>query len=350
MPLTLVTGASGWLGTQLVQNLVNGFPDIPALKKPAVNQRLRCLVQPGTDPARLKGISGEIEVCQGDLQDPAAMQVFCREAAGATLFHCAGLIHPRSFVKELYRVNVTGTGHLLRAAEKAGVKRIVVMSSNSPIGTNASPDDVFSETSGYRPYMNYGRSKMQMEMLVKEMQQRGRMETVIVRSPWFYGPFQPERQTLFFHMIRDGKAPLLGSGENRRSMAYVENISQGMVLCANSEAANGQIFWIADAAPYTMNEIIATVEKLLEEEFSIPVRHKRLRLPYITGEIATCADGLIQGLGFYNQKIHVLSEMNKTIACSIAKAREQLGYDPKIALEEGMRRSLQWVLAAYGRI
>ncbi len=350
MSLTLVTGANGWLGTQLVQNLINGFADIPSLNMPAANRRLRCLVQPSTDPSRLRGLSREIEVFPGDLLDPEAMSAFCRDAAGATLFHCAGLIHPRRRVSELYRVNVTGTGQLLQAAEKAGVKRAVVMSSNSPIGTNADSGDTFDETSPYRPYMNYGRSKMRMELLVKECQQRGRMETVIVRSPWFYGPFQPERQTLFFRMIRDGRAPLLGSGENRRSMAYVENISQGMVLCAENEAASGQIFWIADAAPYTMNEILATVENLLEKEFSIPVKHKRLRLPAVTGAIATCADGMIQGLGLYNQKVHVLSEMNKTIACSIAKAREQLGYDPKIALAEGMRRSLQWVLATYGRI
>jgi nucleoside-diphosphate-sugar epimerase len=350
MSLTLVTGANGWLGTQLVQNLANGFADIPALPKPVSPRRLRCLVQPGTDAARLKGFSSEIEIFSGDLLDPEAMAAFCRDGAGATLFHCAGLIHPRRRVGDLYRVNVTGTGHVLQAAEKAGVKRAVVMSSNSPLGTNADPNDVFDETSPYRPYMNYGRSKMQMELLVRECQQRGRMETVIVRSPWFYGPFQPERQTLFFRMIRDGRAPLLGSGENRRSMAYVENISQGMVLCAETGAANGQVFWIADAVPYTMNEILSTVETLLEKEFSIPVSHKRLRLPAITGEIATVADSLIQGLGFYQQKVHVLSEMNKTIACSIAKARERLGYEPKIALEEGMRRSLQWVLATYGRI
>jgi nucleoside-diphosphate-sugar epimerase len=350
MSLTLVTGATGWLGTQLVQNLVKGFDNIPALQNPDANRLIRCLRLPADDLSRLKRISPDIEFRSGDLCAADAVMSFCRDAAGGTLFHCAGLIHPRRRVRELYRVNVTGTLNLLRAAETAGVKRVIVMSSNSPIGTNPSPEHRFDENSPYNPYMNYGRSKMQMELLLKEFQQRGKIEIVIVRSPWFYGPFQPERQSLFFRMIRDGKVPLVGNGENRRSMAYVENISQGMILCEKIEAANGQIFWIADARPYTMNEIITTIETLLEKEFSMPVVHKRLKLPYLSGEIATLADRLIQGLGLYNQKVHVLSEMNKTIACSIDKAKTILNYDPKISLEEGMRRSLKWVLDTYGRI
>jgi len=56
------------------------------------------------------------------------------------------------------------------------------------------------------------------------------------------------------------------------------------------------------------------------------------------------ADGFLQRLGIYQQKIHVFSEMNKTLACSIAKAEKELGYAPKIELEEGMRRSIAWVI------
>ncbi|MCJ7524011.1 MAG: NAD(P)-dependent oxidoreductase [Candidatus Aminicenantes bacterium] len=350
MSLTLVTGATGWLGTQLVQNLVKGFDNIPAMQNPAANRRIRCLTLQADDLSRLKRIAPDIEFHGGDLCEADAVINFCRDAAGGTLFHCAGLIHPRRRVSELYEVNVTGTLNLLQAAEAAGVKRVIAMSSNSPLGTNPGPEHRFDESSPYHPYMNYGRSKMQMELLLKEFQQRGKIEIVIVRSPWFYGPFQPERQSLFFRMIRDGKVPLVGNGENRRSMAYVENISQGMILCEKKEAANGQVFWIADAQPYTMNEIIVTIENLLENEFSIPVAHKRLKLPFLSGEIATLADRMIQGLGLYNQKVHVLSEMNKTIACSIDKAKTILNYDPKISLKEGMRRSLKWVLDTYGKI
>ena len=76
-----------------------------------------------------------------------------------------------------------------------------------------------------------------------------------------------------------------------------------------------------------MNEIVDTVEKLLETEFQLTVAHKRMRLPNAASEVAGLADDVLQSLGLYQQKIHVLSEMNKTIACSIAKAEAELGYD-----------------------
>jgi nucleoside-diphosphate-sugar epimerase len=82
---------------------------------------------------------------------------------------------------------------------------------------------------------------------------------------------------------------------------------------------------------------------LLRDEFHERVSEKTPQLPWIAGEIATAADGALQRAGIYQQKIHVLSEMNKTIACSIEAAQRVLGYRPAIALEEGMRRSLRWI-------
>jgi nucleoside-diphosphate-sugar epimerase len=189
--------------------------------------------------------------------------------------------------------------------------------------------------------MNYGRSKMLMELAIHRAQQAGRLETTIIRPPWFYGPFQPARQTLFFEMVRDGKAPIVGSGENLRSMAYVENICQGLLLAAVSPQANGRTYWIADERPYTMNEIIDTIERLLENEFGQTCAHRRMRLPGVASEVAWAIDYTLQSLGLYNQKIHVLSEMNKSIACSVERAQRELGYRPTISLEEGMRRSLR---------
>ncbi len=239
-------------------------------------------------------------------------------AAGATLFHAAGVIHPRR-VREFYEVNRDGARNVLEAAAAAGVKRAVVVSSNSPCGCNPTTDHRFDEQSPYHPYMNYGRSKMEMEQIVQEVHSRVGIETVIIRAPWFYGPFQPPRQTLFFQMIRDGKAPIVGDGNNVRSMAYVDHLCQGLLLAALTPAANGQMYWIADQRAYTMNEIVDTVEELLENEFKIPCAHKRMRLPWLVGEVATGVDGLVQSLGLYQQKIHVLSEMNKNIACSVER-------------------------------
>ncbi len=192
--------------------------------------------------------------------------------------------------------------------------------------------------------MGYGRSKMQMEQLVNALYAAGRLETVLIRPPWFYGPYQPPRQTLFFEMIRDGKGPVVGGGENLRSMAYIDNLCQGLLRAAVTPRAAGRTYWIADERPYTMNQVLDTVEKLLEGEFGIACAHKRLRLPGLASEVAWLADFALQKLGRYHQKVHVLSEMNKTIACSIARAKAELGYAPDVALEEGMRRSLGWCI------
>jgi nucleoside-diphosphate-sugar epimerase len=302
---------------------------------------LRCLILPSEKPDELRQFGAE--VVAGDVRKPADCAALCEGAKGAVLIHTAGVIHPQR-VKDFYDINVEGTRNILNAARAAGLRRVVVVSSNSPLGVNHSLSERFDESSPYHPYMNYGRSKMQAELLVKQFQKETGLECVIVRPPWFYGPDQPARQTLFFTMIKTGKAPIVGSGNNLRSMAYVDNLSEGLLLAAYVERAAGQIYWIADRQPYSMNEIIDTVEKLLEQEFKIPVAHKRMRLPSVASEIGFLADNVFQSLGMYNQKIHVLSEMNKTIACSIDKAETELGYNPKVSLEEGMRRSLAFCI------
>jgi nucleoside-diphosphate-sugar epimerase len=339
--LVLVTGASGWLGRGLVHALVEGLPDVERLRHPAPDLKIRVLVPPGQETSELQDISDEIEVIRGDIRYPDDCVKFCAGARGAVLFHTAGVIHPRR-VREFYDVNVKGMQNLLDAAIAVGVRRAVVVSSNSPCGCNPHPDHLFDEESPYNPYMNYGRSKMLMEVAVKERQQAGKVETVLIRPPWFYGPYQPPRQTLFFKMIRDGKMPIVGDGHNKRSMAYIDNLCQGLMLAATAEKANGQTYWIADERPYTMNEVVETVERLLEGEFGQKCAHDRLRLPGFVSEVAGLCDWTLQGLGVYHQKMHVLSEMNKTIACSVQRAKEELGYRPTVSLEEGMRRSIAW--------
>ena len=341
MSLALVTGANGWLGSQLVKALINGLPEVNIKAEPG--RKIRCLILPNSSSSYIS-MFNQIETYEGDIRDINAVKKFCHDANNATLFHCAGVIHPNKGIKELYEVNVTGTENILKVAEYTGVCRVIIVSSNSPIGINKNLDQVFNETSVYNPYMNYGRSKMLMEKLVHFYQEKGKLETVILRAPWFYGIGQPKRQTLFFSMIKNGKVPIIGNGNNLRSMTYIDNLCQGLLLCEQIKKANGQTYWSAHERPYTMNEIVDIIEELLEKEFNMAVAHKRIRLPNLAGEIATSLDWLLQFVGLYNQKIHVLSEMNKHIFCSIEKAKQELGYNPKIALREGMKRSIKWCL------
>jgi len=337
--VVLVTGATGWLGSRLVESLVKGLPEHDELSSPNPRLKVRVMVLPGQDATKLQQLSKQIEMVAGDIRNAADCEKFCRGAENAVLFHTAGIIHPKR-VHEFYDINRDGTIHLLEAAIKGRARRAVIVSSNSPCGCNPHPDHLFDELSPFNPYMNYGRSKMEMELAVRERSDK--IETVLIRAPWFYGPNQPPRQTLFFQMIRDGKAPIVGDGNNLRSMAYVDNLCQGLILSAIREKAAGQVYWMADRRPYSMNEIIDTIERLLEKEFGHTCKQKRMRLPGIASEVAWWADKTLQAMGIYHQKIHVLSEMNKTIACSVKRAEQELGYKPTVALEEGMRRSLKW--------
>jgi len=340
--MVLVTGAAGWLGQSLLHGLVDGLPDCPAFAVPARPARIRTLVLPH-EAATLADFRDRIDVVSGDLRRTDDCLRFCAGAAGAILFHLAGIIHPRR-IREFYEVNLFGTEHVLDAAAAAGVTRAVVMSSNSPIGVNPHPDHRFDEDSPYAPYRHYGRSKWLMEQSVARVQAAGRLAIVVIRAPWFYGPHQPARQTEFFAMIRDGGAPLVAGGRALRSMTYTGNLVEGLLRAATVETAEGRTYWIADARPYPMTEVVDTVERLLETEFGQRCAHRRLRLPGLASEVAQVCDGALQALGLYNSKIHVLAEMNKTITCSIERARRELGYAPAVALEEGMRRSLRFVV------
>ena len=93
-----------------------------------------------------------------------------------------------------------------------------------------------------------------------------------------------------------------------------------------------------------MVEIVDTVGRALADE-GFEVRGGGTKMPAIVGRVAETADALIQRVGRYQQQLHVLGEMDKTIACDISVARAELGYQPKVALYDGMRASIRWCLA-----
>jgi nucleoside-diphosphate-sugar epimerase len=335
----LVSGANGWLGRRVVRALTTGNPEMGAVG--TGGHRVRALVMPGEEAGDLAGLGAEI--VHGDVCDSAAVRTFAAGAEGGTLIHLAGVIHPRSGVQEFTRVNVEGVQRVIEAA--AGIRRAVVMSSNSPVGVSGNPYEVFDEDSPYRPYMGYGRSKQVMEEWLRARIGRGQPPQITtIRAPWFYGPEQPRRQTRFFSMIKAGRFPLMGRGENRRSMGYVDSLAFGILLAAQAPVAAGRLYWLADERPYPMAEIVDTVRAVLRDDFGMAVKPTTLHVPGIVSDLARVADWALQKAGRYNQEIHVLSEMNQTIACSIDRAECELGYRPLVDLREGMRRSVAWCL------
>jgi nucleoside-diphosphate-sugar epimerase len=104
----------------------------------------------------------------------------------------------------------------------------------------------------------------------------------------------------------------------------------------------GQAFWVADAEPYELREIFGGIREALAAE-GLPVAGRSApSLPRFGAEVATRLDAVLQGLDRYVQPLHVLGELKDTIACDISAARTDLGYEPRVSLVEGMRRSIRW--------
>ena len=331
----VVTGAAGWLGQNLVRTLA-GEPS---------RRRIRCLVRDPGDAARLEVVDPRIEVIVGDVRDPAVIDAVFEGVGGASVIHAAAVIHPARRVRELFDVNVGGTQLVLDRARRVGASRFVHISSNSPFGANRTSADRFDEDSPFAPYMAYGRSKLEAEQLVQRSYDRGDLATVILRPPWFYGPFQPERQTRFLSAVRRGRFPAVGPGTQQRSMVYTGNLVQGVLLAERADAAAGNAYWIADAEPYALRDVLQTVRAALEAEgLSVAKRHP-VPVPRIAGVVAEKLDAVAQASGRYVQVLHVLGELKDTIACDISRARKELGYEPAVTLLDGMRASVRWCLA-----
>jgi nucleoside-diphosphate-sugar epimerase len=332
--VTVITGAAGWLGT----GLVSAFTGDGAHSRPG---RIRALVHDPADAPKLEH-PDLVEVVVGDLTVPADVERLFDGLTGTVdVINTAGVIHPAT-VAEFDAINHRGTANVLDMCVRAGVRRVVHVSSNSPFGTNASRSDMFRRDEPYHPYFGYGHSKMMAELRVIEAAEAG-LNVVMVRPPWFYGPHQPARQTTFFTLVRTGRFPVLGDGGQRRSMVYIGNLVAGVVLAELTPTEPGRGWWIADERPYTVSEIVTTVGSALRAE-GFEVKPNRVRLPNVVGTVAERVDGLLQSSGRYHQQIHVLGEMNKNIAVDISAAVEDLGYAPDVELYDGMRRSIRWCI------
>ena len=342
----LITGANGWLGKALVKSLVYGLKNSEEFKNPQKKLNIRCLLLPGENSNFLKKQSDSIEIMHGNLTSREDCDNFMINYRESLLIHCAGIIHPNR-TKEFYDINVSGTNNLLKSAIKNKIKKVIIISSNSPCGTNPDNDHLFDEKYRYNPYLHYGKSKMIMEKLAIDYINSGNIKGTIIRPPWFYGPFQPERQKQFYKMIINGTVPVVGSGENKRSMACTLNICQGIFRSAITEKSNGKIYWIADENPYTFNQIIRTIKNVFENEFGIMCKNNMFRLPNLISGVAYYTDKIIQNMGYYNKKLHVLSEMNKTIACSIGHAKKELQYRPDFDLYEGTYLSIKPIIEEF---
>lgn len=327
----VVTGAAGWLGQNLMRRT---RPD---------RERIRALAHDEGQGALLAVLGPNVEPVVGDVRDPAAMERLFDGLTAPTVVHAAAVIHPTGGTREMFDVNVGGTEVVVDQARRSGARRLVHISSTSPFGANREPGQRFTEESPRNPFVGYGGSKHEGELIVERAQRRGDVESVILRAPWFYGPWQPTRQAQFFAGIRRGRFPLVGTGDNRRSMVFTGHLVQGVLRAEAVVAAAGRDYWIADAEPYRVADVYRTVKEALAAEGLAPVA-RQPRLPRLAGVVAEGLDRATQSRGIYVQPLHVLGEMKDEIAVDITRAGTELGYQPDTTLLEGMRASIRWCL------
>lgn len=149
----ILTGGSGWLGRRVALALTRGMPELGGVGNGG--KKIRCLVPAGEDACDLRALDAEI--IRGGVNDTNSLEDLMQEVSGGVLIHMAGLIHPPGRTEWFNSVNLEGTRKILDMAKRNGIKRMVVMSSNSPFGGNPSPEQSFNESSPYNPYMGYGK-------------------------------------------------------------------------------------------------------------------------------------------------------------------------------------------------
>lgn len=320
--IAFVTGAPGWLGTKLATALAQN------------RRKVRCFVLQGSATSSLQ--QSGVEVVEGDLTNKFTIKNDYLKGV-KTIFHCAGIIHPTFFrARDFYKINRDGLRNLLEKAIEAGVKKFIYVSSNAAAGINSSPDILITESHPAKPYTSYGKSKWEAEQIIRKFQMQGKIETVIIRPCWFYGPGQPSRMNSFMKMIQTGRPLLFGDGNNLRSMTYVDDLVRALLLVEKKAVANGKTYWIADERAYTTNEIYGIIAEILGVSRLTP-----RRIPLFVSRLLEFTDSILDKVGLYEINLHVGGEMSRTIAVSIKKSKEELGWEPRPGgLREGLGEAI----------
>lgn len=315
----LVTGAPGWLGTRLVEEL----------RKKGNKVRVLALKGSYIKPIERTGA----EIITGNVLDKSSIEKTTKGVK--TVVHCAGIIHPKK-AADFYRINVDGTRNVLESSANSGVGKFIFISSNSAQGVNKDRNSLFTEKDKPRPYTDYGKSKYLAENVVKDYQRSGKIKTTILRPCWFYGPRPPLRLIKLIQMIRDGKPMIFGDGHNLRSMTYVDNLVDAIILVIKNSKSDGQTYWITDEKPYETLEIYSTIA----DYFGVKLRPRYI--PGLVSYMMEKVDIILGKLGIYEINLHVGGEMRRDIACNIEKAKKELGFNPKVGLKVGMKNTIEW--------
>ncbi len=320
-PLAVVTGASGFVGSHIVDALLER------------GARVRAVVR-GTSSRRW--LTGKpVEFADSSLDDAAGLR---RAVEGADwVIHVAGLIRARN-AAEFHECNVAGTARLLAAARDASVRRFAFVSSQAAAGPSRDGRPV-SEEQPPHPVSTYGETKRLAEELV--LRERDRMAVTVIRPPAVYGP----RDTAIlkvFTLAKRHLQPVLRSG-GVFSMIHVEDLASAVVAVLSREEAAGEIFFAAEPDRTDYDELGALVREALGT-WTVRVAVPRWALM----GIALGAEGFARVMGaaplLTREKLREISAGDWV--CSSAKIRDRLGWSPRVPLAAGIKSTADWYRAA----
>lgn len=313
----LVTGASGFVGSHVAEQLAS------------VGWRVRCLVRPTSSRRWLT--RADYEFALGDV---TALHGIREALEGCdAVVHAAALtnaLHPDDY----YQVNSEGTLRLWMAAESLKVKRFLLVSSLAAAGPSQG-EEPQDETARPHPVSAYGKSKLQAERVV--LQSGGALEPVVVRPPTVYGPRDDDVLNLA-RIAKRGWFPRIGGRRRALSMIHVVDLAEGIRLAL--EAGNpGRIYYFGDGAVHPLDEVGAAMGRALGRRvrfFSIP--NWMLWGGAIAGELT---GSLFRRPATLNLE-RVRQFVHPYWTASDARARSELGYESRYDLIRGMEDTIRW--------
>jgi dihydroflavonol-4-reductase len=321
---SLVTGATGFTGGHLAHYLAGRGEEVRALVRSRSRERF--------DKSRLP-VSG-VTAADGDLMDAASVR---RAVEGVeVVYHIAATYREAGQPDSAYRaINVEGTRHVLEAAKAAGVRRVVHCSTGGVHGHIANPPA--NEDAPYNPGDVYQETKLAAEQLAREFGAANGLDVVIARPIGIYGPGDRRFLTMFRGLAR-GRFPMIGSGRPFYHLTFIDDLIEGFRLCGTVPAAGGRTYILAGPRYTTLEQLVRMVAAELK------VSPPRVHLPvwpfWTAGLLCelVCVPLRIEP-PIYRRRVDFYT---KSRAFDTTRARTELGFSPKVDLEEGIKRTADW--------
>lgn len=319
-----LTGATGFTGGRVLDALVARGDEVSILVRPTADRS-----QLSTPAARL---------VEGDLGEAEAL---ARLVDGCdAVVHVAAVYRTAGHADAYYRdVNVGGTGRLLEAAARAGVRRFVHTSTVGVHGHVTHPPA--DETAPTAPGDIYQQTKAEAEQLALRFGRERGLSVVVVRPGAIYGPGET-RLLKLFRAIARGRYAIVGSGRALYHLVYIDDLVAGFLLALDRADVSGEAFILAGPSYVSQSELAALIARHTGGRV-LPVRIPVAPLRWAG---ALC-EAICVPLGI-EPPLHRrrVDFWTKNRAFSIAKARRLLGYTPQVDVEEGVARTAAWYKAA----